>query len=89
MLPSNRSQFLPDAKRGAAVREVGERKAEPGLWLLVGECAWCAGERTEEIQLYGGVAAPPFADLGAREPQGEARVARVTAVNPVGRSTRT
>src|SRR5882762_9501835 len=75
---------LADAERGAAVREVGVREAQPGLWLLVGECARRTGERAEEIQLHGGVAAPPLADLGAGERHAEARVARVTAVNPVG-----
>src|SRR5439155_2870550 len=55
---------LADAERGAAVREVGVREAEPGLWLLIAVGA-DSGERAEEVELRGGVAVPPLADLGA------------------------
>src|SRR6266550_7500256 len=74
---------LADAERSAAVREVGVREAEPGHRLLIAECTR-TGERAEEIQLRGRVAVPPLADLGAGERQGEARVADVTAMHPVG-----
>src|SRR5439155_16658604 len=68
-------------ERGAAVREVGVSEAQPRLRLLIA-IGTAGREGSKEVQLDGGIATPPLADLGAGQRKGDAGVPCVAAVHP-------